>query len=269
MDPQFEARERLQTSILRALFETTEKDEIALKGGMALRVSLDSHRATKDIDISGNPDVPVAKLRKKIRAAIQSAIRQVGLTDAQISDPKQTETTSRWKVRGKLSNGLDVMLTVEMSGRPPFSEDHITTKLYSPPKPHRIGPFFVNLYDEPSLIVAKILALTDEKRTALRDLYDLHLLIEQGATPAQDLFRRIGRGEIAGALQRLPAKLEIMRWPLFQQEVMPYLPDEVSSRLNENWYESMKTSVYGTVSDWLQKALESATAPAEAVSHKK
>src|SRR5437588_11795250 len=96
MDPQFEARERLQTSILRALFDTTEKDEIALKGGMALRVSLDSHRATKDIDISGNADDPVPKLRKNIRAAIQSAIGQAGLTDAQISHPNQNKPTSRW-----------------------------------------------------------------------------------------------------------------------------------------------------------------------------
>jgi hypothetical protein len=67
----------------------------------------------------------------------------------------------------------------------------------------------------------------------------------------------------------MPAKMEIMSWPHFQQEMTPYLPEEVSSRLSEKWYEQMKTSVYGTVSDWLEKALAAANAPVDEATDQK
>jgi len=64
-------RDMLQTIILSEIFNRTKtRNDLVLKGGMAIRTTIHSERYTKDIDLDGNPQVPLYVLQARIRIAL-------------------------------------------------------------------------------------------------------------------------------------------------------------------------------------------------------
>src|SRR3546814_4826492 len=101
LDP-MAARELVQARLLVALFSRTMRREIVLKGGMAMRILAHSVRYTKDIDLASPDTVPAAAVRSSIRAAIADLRASGILADFKVSEPKQTDTTLRWKIGGAI-----------------------------------------------------------------------------------------------------------------------------------------------------------------------
>ena len=97
---------------------------------------------------------------------------------------------------------------------------------------------YVSVYDEQALAGNKLAALLDERRTAPRDVYDLELLLARGVCPSAEVVGRFG--DQAVLMRRVSAKLDLMSWVLFRDQVLPALPREVQGNLDEEEYLAVK-----------------------------
>src|SRR5437867_10646139 len=88
---------------IEQLSQKLDKRLYALKGGCNLRFFLGSIRYSQDIDLDVKT-VRLATLQKTVNTilespALETMLRTRSLEIAQMSEPKQTETTQRWKVQ--------------------------------------------------------------------------------------------------------------------------------------------------------------------------
>lgn len=253
------SRELLQAKLLIELMSQAAHRELVLKGGLAMRAVVGSTRYTKDIDLDAVGAASEARLQGIVRRALERVTKQPGLIeDATWSEPKQTGTTLRWKVNGRApGSARPIALTVEISRRP-WVADFQTKEV-------EISPAFaggaakggrVVTLDEQALAVCKVLALTDPKRDAPRDLYDLSVLLE---TPLEDPTRLLvsqERERLQLGLDELWAKVEKMDYARFVQDVAPFLPPETVAAISEEEYEEIRVNVAERVEQWLKAAVE-------------
>jgi len=246
MTPEILMRDLVQARVLGAIFARSLKHEVVLKGGMALRALFCSERLTKDIDLAQEPGRPLAGLQKLMRAAIADATRGV-LQDVVVSEPKQTATVARWKVHGNTPTGTHVGLTIEVSRRG-FPKDHITHKTYQPAGA-RMPAVTIDVYDAEAIAASKVFALASENRVAVRDLFDLDLLIRMEVRPPPSLFD--GVKDKAALIKDVWTKIELMSWPQFQNDVMPYMDESARSRFDAARFADMQAIVGVNVESWL------------------
>ncbi|MFW6352194.1 MAG: nucleotidyl transferase AbiEii/AbiGii toxin family protein [Bacteroidota bacterium] len=249
-------REILQTKLLSSIFTKAAKNEVVLKGGMAMRVSQGSHRKTKDIDLGQHPGIPLPKLQKLMRSAIKQTLSSGILEKYEVSEPKQTDTTARWKINGQTKGKTRVQLTVEVSRRGVPTPENLETVEYFPPDEYKISPFLVDVYNGKTLAATKVIAMLQENRVAPRDLYDLHILIRNEVTPPSDLLSDVDEEVLGESLEKLWDKIDMLDYDMFVDQVAPYLPKGVADRIDKNVYEEMRVEVGVHVEKWLNDAIE-------------
>ncbi len=106
-------RDIIQSRLVSAVFARSLKNQIVLKGGVAMRVLLGSARYTKDVDFGQNHGQSLPALQKLIRASIKECTSGF-LDGAVVTEPKQTDTVARWKISGvSLRSRSIIHLTVE------------------------------------------------------------------------------------------------------------------------------------------------------------
>jgi Nucleotidyl transferase AbiEii toxin, Type IV TA system len=110
---------------------------------------------------------------------------------------------------------------------------------------------YVSVYDEQALVDNKLAALIDDRRTAPRDVYDLELLLARGAVPSAAGVDSLG-GRVT-LMKRVADKLDLMSWALFRDEVLPTLPAEIHSQVNEDEYLAIKLRLLETLERSLAK----------------
>jgi len=179
---------------LRALAARGEdKSLFALKGGCNLRFFFGSVRHSEDIDL----DVMVVakatlsnKVTRLLAAPVVTApLRARGVELVDVSTPKQTDTTQRWKA-GLSTRGSPVYRTkIEFSRR-----DVIEGAAFEPLSTTTLSPlglpsFLANHYQLPAAIAQKIRALSGRAETQARDVFDLHLLLSHRAAQTLRLSR--------------------------------------------------------------------------------
>lgn len=250
-------RELLQAKLLVELMSNAVHQELVLKGGLAMRAVLGSTRFTKDIDLDAVTEASVARIQGIVRRSITRVVRQSGLIEsAQVSEPKQTETTLRWKVNGLAPGSKRPLnLTVEVSRRPwaaPFRTQELDL---SPEFAGGSARGRVLVLDAQALAVCKVLALTDPKRDAPRDLFDLGILVETGVEDPFQLLATQPAFRLQEVLDELWGKVESMGYDRFRTEVAPYLPPETAAAITLMVYEQMQMTVAENVEMWLLKAL--------------
>jgi hypothetical protein len=167
----------------RALFAgSSDQDLFAVKGGAALRFWFASPRYSEDIDF----DVATLargtlanKVDRLLRAPVVTApLARHGVELVDISAPKQTETTQRWKV-GLRAAGLPSVLRTKIE----FSRRGAIEGTVQEPvgegvvRSWALPPFLGRHYSAPHAIRQKIEALAGRPATQARDLFDLHLLL--------------------------------------------------------------------------------------------
>lgn len=233
-----QTRDEFQQRLLTYLFRSGEGAGLVLKGGGAMRVLTESARFTKDLDFDHDPHRPLAGLQKTVREAIERALRAAGLTNTNTSEPKQTDTVARWKVGGYTSAGEELRLTIEVSRRRTPDLEHVQ-KLPVQLSDRTLPRVYVSVYDEQALVENKLAALLDEKRNAPRDIYDLELLLARGTCPGPDAVTRLEK-RTGDLVRRMSQKLDLMPWPLFRDEVLPALPQEMRANIDDDEYLAMK-----------------------------
>ena len=171
---------------LRALAAKGEdKALFALKGGSNLRFFFGSVRYSEDIDV----DVSVVSkgtLKNKVdrllvAPTIVGPLKAHSIEVVDVSAPKQTDTTQRWKV-GLRAGGVSVPLRtkIEFSRRKSLSETAFEAVDREVLLPYGLTPFLTTHYGLAGAILQKIHALSARSEPQARDVFDLnHLLAKR------------------------------------------------------------------------------------------
>src|ERR1700722_5912568 len=248
MDSLSQLRDTLQQRLLTHLYRGTESSSLVLKGGAAMRVLTESARYTQDLDFDHDPHRSLGSLQRTVRSAVDRALQGSGLTEISISEPKQTDTVARWKISGRTRSSEHLNLTVEVSRRRAPDLSHVI-KVPVQIADRTLPRVYVSVYDEQALVDNKLVALLDERRTAPRDIYDIELLLARGVCPSAAAIDQVGGDSTLTT--KVSAKLDLMGWPLFRDQVLPALPLEIQVHIDEEEYLATKIRLL----DSLQRCL--------------
>lgn len=244
------ARDAVQARIIGQIFAQRVQG-IVLKGGMAFRVAHPKWaRATKDIDLDSDPEVSLGSLQKTVRQAIRRATMDGLLENVVITEPKQTETTARWKISGLYPRtGQTLHLTVEVSRRDKVHDEQIR-HVYDGPEIDDL----ITVYTDRTLAFKKVQALLSETREAARDISDLFLLIQAHVDPPVAELQEWLATAPGPVWEQLWAKLDRMDFDTFRTQVLPSLPPTPDGQMLYRDWEEMRLKVGTHVEDWLRRA---------------
>ncbi|MCA1798890.1 MAG: nucleotidyl transferase AbiEii/AbiGii toxin family protein [Xanthomonadaceae bacterium] len=232
---------------LRELFHRSGEGFV-LKGGVAMQALFREFRLTKDIDLDfTNPKRTAASLHNSIRRALDAAARATRVKNFQVRPPGKDEQSPRWKVNFDDSHGGRHHLEVEVSrdGRRAVPSAPVQVR-YTPSAAPGIAPFWVDVYDVPSMIASKLAALLGRTVPVSRDVYDLDQLCAGASLIGPDLVEwAMQRAEVEAASARtlLDDRLAALSWDLFESELLTALPARDADRMNPDEWDAMKTRV--------------------------
>jgi predicted nucleotidyltransferase component of viral defense system len=171
---------------LRAFNARADRALYALKGGCNLRFFHKSIRYSEDMDLDIRT-MSVAALRNNVDRVLQAApflqtLRAQQIEISQVSRPKQTETTQRWKLALRsAAAGPDIPTKIEFSRR--ALDEGVAHEAVDPEviRRYRLYPILVQHYTAQAAFAQKIAALALRSQTQARDIFDLKLLLDAGA----------------------------------------------------------------------------------------
>jgi len=257
-------REALQARILVELMGNAMHKELVLKGGLAMRAVHGSTRFTKDIDLDADHKFSKERISGIVRRSIQRSMSAGLIDNAVVTEPKHTDTTLRWKIVGNQpGSNAPMNLTVEVSRRAALTHGHVIEVELPAAFGSGAAGVTVQVLDSQAIAVTKILALTDPKRMAPRDLYDLHILIDAQISDPTDLLARLPDAErvLRQSLEELWPKIEAMSFEQFNTDVIPFLPGAVASAIDQDAFDDMRLKVGSRVEKWLSAAADAIKPP--------
>jgi len=199
-----------------------DKRHFALKGGCNLRFFLKSIRYSEDMDFDIQT-VARDLVQERVRNILGSKpfnqiLKSHRITVVQWSEPKQTDTTQRWKLSLRVSETAALLPTkIEFSRRGMPGDP-----LFEPVDPdliriYRLAPIMISHYPMDIAYQQKVGALADRALTQARDIFDLYWLINSGANkPLPESLRQ----------RRVKARDNAMSvsFATFKSQVLAYLP---------------------------------------------
>ena len=253
-------REALQARLLVELMSNAIHKELVLKGGMAMRALHGSMRYTKDLDLNAHPSISKERVQGIVQRSIKKALATSGLiNNPKVTEPKQTDTTLRWKIFGTQPGGTEpIHVTIEVSRRKPHLHGHTTECSMPAQFGQPADGVKIHVIDSQHLAICKVLALCDPHRQAPRDIFDLDILIQATLPDMGALLAQIPDAAqvLPRALKELWSNLEAMPYEQFRQEVIPYLPADTAALYTESYFDTMRLKVGERVEQWLQEAME-------------
>jgi predicted nucleotidyltransferase component of viral defense system len=250
-------REQFIERLIREIF-FKKGSGFVLKGGAAMRSLLGEQRLTKVVDLDfANPKRSTDSLHNTLRRAITAAARGLPLDDLTISAPGKGELSPRWKINFQDRQGMRFHVEVEVSRdarrAPPGA---VVQQRFTPIATGIMSPFWVDIYDQPTLIATKVAALLG--RGAARDVYDLDLLLPAVAPSVEQVQWAIERASLGSQdpLEVLGARLDALTWQRFQTDLRDALPEHIAERVDEAEWSAMRSRVR----DGVRRLLESAGA---------
>lgn len=227
---------------LAVLRTRLDEGRYVLKGGANLRYFFASVRYSEDIDLDIT-DIEGWKLEDQVDKALSSdalriVLRAAGvsvLTD-DITKPKQTDTTRRWKIPvAAASLSQPVRTKVEFSARNGERRFGLETVPSEIVRPYALRPPSVQHYFLAPATEQKVLALAGRPETQARDVFDLDLLLgraslEEGAVSAEV------RQKAAEACTELP-------FQAFEDQVRPFLDPPVAALYDDAAWSQMQEHV--------------------------
>ena len=200
-----------------------------LKGGCNLRFFHQSIRYSEDMDLDLG-EIGAGAFRDKVRELLASRpfaqiLEAKGIAIERVSEPKQTETTQRWKLGLRVQGAaLPLPTKIECSRR--GLEDGVVLGSVDPihARAYRLPPFMVNHYDAAAALRQKIGALAGRRETQARDVFDLHHLLAGGAP------LRAATGRDADVVDRARANALSVDFGAFKSQVLAYLEPEAQAQ---------------------------------------
>ncbi|GAB6184118.1 nucleotidyl transferase AbiEii/AbiGii toxin family protein [Thermodesulfovibrio hydrogeniphilus] len=218
-----------------------------------------SRRFTKDIDLCVDPSIPVHQIQQQVKGFIKSALKDNPVAEKTvITEPKQTETTLKWKICGTIAGTPNekVELTVEVFRHSIPPRDFITAVTFIPPIEYNLSPILVESYSLEALMLSKMLSLLSDTRQAIRDVYDVFLLVNIGVDVNKQIIASyLKQNNISkdDALKKIWQKMSSFTYERAINELLPFLPKAEYIRLDETFYAQMRATVIehlqGTIED--------------------
>lgn len=216
-----------------------------LKGGTNLRYFFASHRYSEDIDLDAVSIEPW-RLEETIDRALDSPAMKMllqsgGLAARDVTKPKQTNTTQRWKLLIDANGGRTAVRTkIEFSHRGSDPRRVLDAVPNSVVAAYALRAPSLLHYTADAAIEQKVAALAERSTTQARDVFDLDLLLRahQDAIDAPG----ISPDPLHGAVTRL-AELPL---GAFQDQVLPFLDPQIAELYQgETSWNQMKSYVAG------------------------
>ncbi len=221
-------------AFIEVLAKRLEPSRYVLKGGANLRYFFGSVRYSEDIDIDLIRPLP-ADLEGKVDGILVSRplallLRLGGLEVAEVSKPKQTETTRRWKV-ALATPGKDAVRTkIEFSGREREDHGYRLDRLPAEVvRPYALPAPTVQHYGPVAATEQKVRALVGRTETQARDVFDLDLLLR---------LRPLPQGEVdADVLTGAAERVFELPFDAYRDHVLAFLEPEVAELYEgrESW----------------------------------
>jgi predicted nucleotidyltransferase component of viral defense system len=204
-----------------------DQGRYVVKGGANLRYFFESLRYSEDMDLDA-VEIEPWKLEKKVDEVLGSpatglVLRSGGLAVEEVTKPKQTATTQRWKpliaVRGRR---VPVRTKIEFSHRatdPRRILEAVPDRIVAP---YALRAPTMLHYTADAAVEQKIRALAQRSETQARDVFDLELLLRRHRDA-------VGEGDIDPHV--LEAALERafeLPFEVFRDQVVPFLDSEVA-----------------------------------------
>lgn len=174
--------EFLHLAFLQVLPVHVREAEYVVKGGANLRLFYDSRRRSQDIDCDF-AGTAFWRLGDHVDDVLASRafldllkVRRIGVVD--LTKPKQTDTTRRWKFTVK-GAGTQLNSKIEFSARHTDPEYAMATARTDIGREAGLRAVRANHYLPPAAIRQKIRALAGRKQTEPRDVFDLDLLVSR------------------------------------------------------------------------------------------
>ncbi len=216
---------------------------------MAVSTLYTQSRLTRDVDLDfpGPKQRTAESLHNQVSRAIQQALRGSGVVDVHVGTPGKGELSPKWKVRGQGPSGEPFAMKIEVSRRvlPPgrVRQAVVAGATFG------LGTFYVDLYDEGTLVAMKLAALLG--RTAARDVYDLDLLLPAHVPGPSLIDWALDHAAVtpAEASHRVQQKLDSMDWDLFRTQML--IDPAVLERFDEARWQEMKNRVQRALADIL------------------
>jgi hypothetical protein len=216
--------ELFHVAFLDVLSKRLDPARYVLKGGANLRYFFGSVRYSEDIDLDIG-GVPEWRLGEKIESVLssvpmQALLRAAGLSVAESSNPKHTETTQRWNV-GVMAPGHSELIRtkIEFSYRDGGGQYRLEPIPGQVVASYALRPPLVQHYVDDAPVEQKALALAGRSETQARDVFDLELLLRRRPLAAGSLDPRMLTEAAERALQ-LP-------YAAFRDQVLPFLEPDV------------------------------------------
>jgi hypothetical protein len=220
-----QAVELFHLNFCRVLAAGEHRSHFVVKGGCNLRFFFESIRYSEDLDLDVAMGAPTT-LKHRVDKVLGSPaflvpLRSAGISPQDISAPKQSETTQRWKVGLRVEGmGSALRTKIEFSRRAKPRGVIIEAVARSVASVHGVPPPILAHYGRPEAILQKIRALAGRTEVQARDLFDLHLLFSHGPLAV------VLSGEDARTLGIAVARAEALTADAFAAQVLPFLaPD--------------------------------------------
>jgi predicted nucleotidyltransferase component of viral defense system len=238
-------REQFIERLIREIFLKSGSGFV-LKGGGAIQALFGAQRVTKDVDLDfTNPKRTAISLHNSVRRAIAGAARGLPVRDLNVSTPGKGEHSPRWKINFQDAAGRPFHVEIEVSRDARRAPPGVAVqKPFMPEYAKGIARFWVDIYDQPTLIATKLAALLG--REVPRDVYDLDLLIAGSTPPSPEQVRwAIERADFSGSdvTEILRDRLDALSWNRFQTDLSDALPDYVADRIDAAEWASMRQRV--------------------------
>jgi len=156
-----------------------------VKGGCNLRFFHGSVRCSEDLDLDLG-EIGAGPFRDRVRELLASRpflqiLEARGVALDRVSEPKQTDTTQRWKV-GLRVMGVAAPLPTKIECSRRGLENGVELGSVDPlvARGHRLPPFMVSHYAAATALRQKVGALAGRKEMQARDVFDLHHLLARG-----------------------------------------------------------------------------------------
>ncbi len=166
---------------LRLLAAESDRGHYTLKGGCNLRLFFKSVRYSEDMDLDVSV-VAKTTLKGKVDKLLAGRpltllLGAATISVSEVTSPKQTDTTPRWKVALHLDGASTPVRTkIEMSRRPSSGEVRFEAVDRALASAYKVTPPLVSHYTAEAALVQKIEALAGRAEPQARDVFDLHLM---------------------------------------------------------------------------------------------
>jgi hypothetical protein len=200
--------ESFHLQFARLLCAGPDKDSFAIKGGCNLRFFFESVRYSEDIDFDVTDRIPVHTLKERVSKILEGpaltlTLRNRGIQLSNITAPKQTETTQRWKMSLAVAGqSVPLPTKIEFSRRSTTDEAVLEPIASNVVAEHQSMQFLAPHYQLGAALRQKVKALADRKEVQARDVFDLGGVLIPRTGGRLEALRPVRSSDIRAAMER-------------------------------------------------------------------